>query len=280
MRKNRIVFIAVLAAVLIISLFTGCDTSAGTSGEVDALLDAAKEQLANLQGDMEDWKTKAEEYQKQIKELSAESGLTGATDKETAENIVKNYYETHTYSKADLFVCADMAMDVWNMLQAQGISAVIQIGDVEKAVMNMQDSGHAWVIAEVAPGEKLALETTNGRSVSRTENPLYYTGWSFENPQNYKRFEQLKHEHNIRVAIFSSMIKDKEVVSSEYQAAVDAYNDLVDKYNAGQTTAEKVNEQLAVMKELEGRYNQLQNLLIEQEAAINKIPPEMALLTK
>ncbi|MFC1921325.1 hypothetical protein ACFLYQ_06350, partial [Chloroflexota bacterium] len=199
---------------------------------------------------------------------------------ETAINIVEQYHETHTYSKTDLFVCADMAMDVWNMLQAQGIDAVIQIGDVEKAVTNMQDSGHAWILAEVAPGQNLALETTSGKTVSRTENPLYYAGWSFENPSEYKRFEELKYEHNIRVEIYNSLAAHQQQVATDYNASVDDYNSIVDQYNAEEASMEELNDKKAIMKELEGRYNQLVILIAEQQQAIDAIPPQMQALAQ
>ena len=281
MRKNRVMFISILVAMLILSLVTGCTTSTGTSGEGDnALLESAKEQIANLQDEIEEWKVKAEEFQQKIQEISAESELVGDTDEETAMNIVEQYHETHTYSKADLFVCADMAMDVWNMLQAQGISAVIQIGDIEKAIINMQDSSHAWVLARVSSGQDLALETTSGKAVKRTENPLYYTGWSFASPAKYKEFEQLKHEHNIRVEIYNSLAAKQEQIAKEYNAAVDEYNSLVDKYNSGQVSIEELNDKKAVMKELEGAYNQLVILLAEQQAKLDEIPPKMQSLVQ
>lgn len=281
MRKSKTVLIAVLSLVLVLGLLAGCGGSTGTSGGGDnALLDEAKEQITNLQDEIEEWKDKAEEFQQKVQEVAAESELVGDTDEETAMNIVEQYHETHTYSKTDLFVCADMAMDVWNMLQAQGINAVIQIGDVEKAVVNMQDSGHAWVLAEVAPGQELALETTNGKAVKRSENPLYYAGWSFENPQEYKRFEELKYEHNIRVDIYNSLAAAQEQVAKDYNASVDTYNGIVDQYNAGQASMEELNEKKESMKELEGRYNQLVILIAEQQQAIDAIPPEMTKLAQ
>lgn len=281
MKKKRTVFIPVLAAILVVSLLTGCSTSTGTSGGGDnTLLDEAKDQIANLQDEIEEWKDKAAEFQQKVQEVAAESELVGDTDEETAINIIEQYHETHTYSKTDLFVCADMAMDVWNMLQAQGIDAVIQIGDVEKAITEMQDSGHAWVLAEVAPGQELALETTNGNVVQRSENPLYYAGWSFENPAEYKRFEELKYEHNIRVEIYNSLAAEQQEVALEYNAAVDTYNSVVDQYNAGGVSIDELNNKKAVMKELEGRYNQLVDLIAEQQQAINAIPPEMIKLAQ
>ena len=284
MRYSRYIFL--MAAIL--ALAAGC--SPANSGGDSGLLDAARQQIESLQGQVNEWKAKAEEFQQQVKELSAQAELTGATDRETAENIVRRYHETHTYSKTDLFVCADMAKDVWNMLQTKGINAVIQIGGSEKAVTQMQDSDHAWVLAEVAPGEMLALETTNGHSVEKSENPLYYTGWSFENPQEYDEFEKLKHEHNIRVEVYNSLAEERNNLLPQYQQAAARHQSLVDEFNskyAGQAMSdpamalyEQITAQLGVVKELEGRINQIDAMLGEQQAALEQIPPKMQALAQ
>ena len=41
-------------------------------------------------------------------------------------------HATHTYSEADLFVCADIAVNVWNMVKIKGINARIAAGNVNK----------------------------------------------------------------------------------------------------------------------------------------------------
>ncbi|MFC2070240.1 hypothetical protein ACFLTB_03590 [Chloroflexota bacterium] len=278
MLKDRIILISIISVALVVSLFMGC--GAAPAGSDNAELEAAREQIEELENQLSDAQAKIATLQQQILDLGAESELAGDTPEETAKNIIEQYHETHTYSRTDLFVCADMAMGVWNMLQAQGIDAVIQIGDIQKAVVNMQDSGHAWVLAEVAPGQNLALETTNGQVVTRSENPLYYAGWSFDNPAEYKRFEELKYEHNIRVEVYNSLVEDNNQVVSDYNAAVDAYNSMADRYDSGQATTEQVNEKMAVMEELKGRQNQLQLLIAEQQQELDKIPPQMQSLAQ
>ncbi|GAI88828.1 unnamed protein product, partial [marine sediment metagenome] len=139
------------------------------------------------------------ELQREIRGLKEQYEIVGETPAETAENIVKWYHETHIYSKYDFFVCSDMALDVWNMLKAQKIDALINIGNVEMGAENITEADHAWVLAETSPGKYLALETTGGYAVS--DNPLYYKGWSFDNPAEYKRFVELKHEYDFRASL-------------------------------------------------------------------------------
>jgi len=289
MSRNKILLISAVAAALLLSLVNGCGASPGISGGDGAELEAARELIDNLEEELSDSQGKVDDLMQQIKEVVAESELVGKTDADTARNVVEQYHETHTYSMTDLFVCADMAMDVWNMLQAQGIDAVIKIGDVEKAVLEMQDANHAWVVAEVGPGELLALETTNGQAVARSENPLYYAGWAFDSPAEYKKFEELKYEHNIRVDEYNSMIEEAEDVYQSYQAAFSEYQELVDEFNStygGMVSEEslplydEMNNQRAAKAELEGRYNQLQELITEQQQELEKIVPQMESLAQ
>ena len=77
--------------------------------------EAAQEMIKNLEKQLSEAQDEAGTLLQQVMELGEESGLAGDTPEETAVNIVEQYHQTHTYSMTDLFVCADMAMDVWNM---------------------------------------------------------------------------------------------------------------------------------------------------------------------
>ncbi|MFC1991738.1 hypothetical protein ACFLVC_03330 [Chloroflexota bacterium] len=301
MFKNKALILAIIAALLPV-LLAGCGVSPEANGGTGADVKASQEQVATLQtelkasqGEVTALQTELEasqgqvtDLQKQVMELAAESELVGETPTETAKNIIQLYHETHSYSKWDLFVCADMAMDVWNMLQAQGISAVIKIGSVDKAILNMEDSGHAWVLAEISPGNYLALETTNGQVVLRAENPLYYGGWSFENPREYKRFEELKYEHNVRVSLMNQWIEYYQDANEEYDRVYSSYQELIDEFNSkyagqpyseeSQSLTDEMNAQLAVVKELEGRGTQLDILMDEQQQELEKIGTQMQAL--
>ena len=116
------------------------------------------------------------------------------------KEIVENYNKEHTYIGDDIFDCEKMAMDVWDIVETKGINAVIQVGNVDKKVIKIEDANHAWVLAEVAPEDWIALETTGGYLVCENEafcavnNPLYYQGWSFENPKELNEaYEKLMH---------------------------------------------------------------------------------------
>ena len=168
-------------AIMLVCLFTGCGVSREKYDSVKSQLSASQAQVIDLQNE--------------IRELKEQYEIVGETPAETAENIVKRYCETHIYTKYDFFVCSDMALDVWNMLKTQDIKALIQIGNVDIGVESIAEANHAWVLAECYPGQYLALETTGGYIVK--DDPLYYRGWSFDNPREYKRFVELMKEYNI-----------------------------------------------------------------------------------
>ncbi len=207
-----------------------------------AQLKASQAEVARLQG--------------QVSGLKEQYELVGKTPAETAGKIVEYYHKTHIYSEYDYYVCSDMASDVWNMLKTQGIPAKIAVGDIDTPVSDIIQPDHAWVLAEVSPGNYLALETTGGFTVPRSTNPLYYRGWSFASPADLKSHNQLISEYNTRVGIMNQIVaQDREVVAKHNQAT-------------DPTTADKlraVHDKLVeIMKQQE---NELNNTLAE----INKL---------
>jgi hypothetical protein len=110
-------------------------------------------------------------------------------------DIVSDYYRNHTYVDGGVFVCGDMACDVWNMVKTKGIEAKISVGNVDTEISSLRDANHAWVLAELSPGKWLALETTAGRVVYESENARYYHGWLLASP---KEFKDLNYVHRQR----------------------------------------------------------------------------------
>lgn len=190
---------------------------------------------------------------------------------QVCEQIATEYYRSHTYDENDIYDCDNMAQDVWNMLKAKGINARIAVGDFKpgnksrieenKSVRVTQDSGnsglvntydyscketgqlnskmidnltHSWVLAEVSPGNWLAVECTGGYVVRSEEDAKYYSGLTFSNPRNYRSFldlysnwkKQIKDYENelsnfnkLRVrydnANYSDQVATKKVIETE-----------------------------------------------------------------
>jgi hypothetical protein len=163
------------------------DTSA------DDALKAAQAQVADLE--------------RQLANLKAQYEFEGGSTADIVAKIAANYHATHVYSTFDMFICSDMASEVWNMLKTQGISSVIVIGNKDAQITDILLSNHAWVLADIGSGEKLAVETTAGTVVPRNQNANYYHGWSFSSPTDLKANNDWIKEYNLRVG-FRNLLKD------------------------------------------------------------------------
>ena len=187
------------------------------------------------------------------------------------QEILTLYRLTHTYSQEDFFVCADMAIDVWNMAKTKGFTVMIAAGNPDDGKATPQKFNHAWVVAEVAPATWLAMETTAGKVVSGQENANYYRGHFFDNPRTFKaylderrggnqqitevreleeKFTRMKGTHDAeREALgklndeFTIQCAEKRLASSKFKRCSEMQQTLLSKIAQG--------------KELEGRLKQL-----------------------
>lgn len=266
----KLILLLVTSVILLSAVLVGCQAGGGISQEiydqVNAQLKEAQEMYAEAQGKLADLEaekaaieSELQAARDQITELQGQVGdltLKGATPAETAEKIVAYYHETHVYSTWDLFICSDMSAEIWNMLKAQGINAVIAVGDIDNAISDIVLSDHAWVLAEVAPGGYLALETTGGYVVPPAENALYYRGWSFDSPAKLKAHNQLIREYNTRVAIHNDIVaEDKEIIAAHNQATNQATADKLKAVH--DKLVELIEQQRAVLNSIEAEINKL-----------------------
>ena len=270
---NRLVIMVVIILSLIL---VGCSTVGGGIPQaeydrVNAQLSDAQARITELQKELqtqisesveqsgivnaglETSEAKIAELQNQIISLQEQYELVGGTPAETAENIIEYYHQTHVYSTWDMFVCSDMSSEVWNMLKAQGINSIVVIGNIDNAVGDIIQSDHAWVMAEVASGKYLALETTAGYAVPKSQNQLYYRGWYFDSPSEIKNYNQLIWEYNTRVDIHNQIVAEDSKVVEELSRVTN------------QNTAEK----------LEAVHDKLSELIKAEQAEMSRIKSEI-----
>ncbi len=221
---NKKILLTLIAFLLLLStIFTGCQSSTGVSqADYDLVMNQLTEAQSNLAAlklsksdvdfQLADAQAEVASLEAQLITLQAQYDLTGATPAETAAKIVSYYRETHVYSSDDLFVCSDMAAEVWNMLKAAGIDSLVVVGRIDASISDILDSNHAWVLAEVGSGQYLALETTGGFTVSAAENPLYYHGWSFDSTAGLENYHDYTVEYNLRVGF-------RNLLANEYNSS-------------------------------------------------------------
>ncbi|BBD09464.1 hypothetical protein [Desulfovibrio ferrophilus] len=110
------------------------------------------------------------------------------------QDILTDYRKNHTYMGNDLYMCADMAMDVWNIVRTKGFNAKLAGGNPDRDIMAsttsyLEGMSHAWVMAQVSPKDWIAMECTGGFLVPKKEKPLYYSSAIFfSNPAELKTF--------------------------------------------------------------------------------------------
>jgi hypothetical protein len=243
---NKSLILALLTLTIVFSLvLSSCQTgiSQAQYDQVTAQLKDIQSKLTAAQGDLTKAQTdkaavdaQLKSAQSQISTLQSQvsqSSIVGATTAETAAKIVKNYHDTHVYSTWDMFVCSDMASEVWNMLKAQNISAVVVVGNKDALITDILQSNHAWVLATVGSGQYLALETTGGYAVKKTENPFYYRGWSFSSPGDLKGHNDWIKEYNLRVGFRNQL--NSEVTKAASSGNSVLYNKLVELRTAQET---------------------------------------------
>lgn len=247
---RRMLFSVIISVFLVSFILTGCQSTGISQDTYDRLksqydevvnkyealtseTEATQTEIPGISEEMETALAENAELQKQIDELVDKYVLEGATPAETAENVVRYYHETHVYDATDMFVCADMAAEVWNMLKAQGISALITVGNLGRQITDITKCTHSWVLAEIGPGEYLALEATGGVVKPRGTNPEYYRGWTFDTPAAEKDWQRLAREFNTRLEIFNYINSEANKADIEYNNAVNIYNQLAEGGSGG-----------------------------------------------
>lgn len=143
---------------------------------------------------------------------------------EESKNIAEEYHKTHTYIGNDIFVCYDMASDVWNILETKGINANIVIGNIESLSGKSSGLTHAWVMAETTPGFWTAVESTGGIIVRN--NTDYYSGYGFPSPLKLKEYNKLIDQYNSQYIL--------------YKDSITQYNWLVSRVNAERDPSTKI----------------------------------------
>jgi hypothetical protein len=270
--KMKVILPIIITLLVVLVSINGCQSSGISANEYNDVIDqlqAANDQISELwtektdlesaketvEDDLEDALATISELQVQISGMVGQSDLTGENTLETVINIIEYYHDTHMYSKSDLFVCSDMSMEVWNMLQARGIKALIVVGDIETLIDDILLSTHAWVLAEIEENRYLALETTGGYVVYNSENDLYYKGWYFKNPADMKSYNELVKEYNVRVSIINQIIVEDQAVVDEHNsttnpteaAKLKAIHEMLDKLITSQEA-----DLIAIEEEING----------------------------
>ena len=185
------------------------------------------------------------------------------------KNIIEKYHQDHTYSKKDLFVCSDMAIDVWNILKSKGFDVKIKIGNINNSTinekLNFTQYNHAWIMIRIK-NNLYALETTRGIIATKSQYPIYYKKTiEFNNPLEFKNYLDMIKKYNIQANTINNISNLCNNTYSNYIKEYSYYNSLVETWNkkySGKLTSkeadlfnEKLNKQKIITKEKENIHN-------------------------
>jgi hypothetical protein len=187
------------------------------------------------------------------------------------KGIVEEYHQTHTYSQPDFFVCSDMAIDVWNMVKSKGINAQIEVGNIDNPNVNFTEYNHAWVLAEVEPLTWLALETTGGYVVYNNTNYLYYRGFSFSTPAQFKSYLDVLKEYNNQLELINKTQGEYNQCTKDYETLRLNYNQ---NYVGRPVTTEGIQARDQVAEKL-GECNALSSQTTEEAQSLSNIISEL-----
>lgn len=148
---------------------------------------------------------------------------------EELENLVAEYYRKHEYSKEDLFVCTDMALDLWDQLKAKKIPAYIVIGSLEKRYPMEEEFNHAWVVAEPISGKYVAMDPTSGEVNLTSER--YYHGFYFDNPKNLKEYTDSIEDYKNQANVVARIVDRYNERWYDYSTRLNELNNDIDTYN-------------------------------------------------
>jgi hypothetical protein len=183
--------------------------------------------------------------------------------------IVEDYHKIHSYNLDDYFICADMAQDVWNIVDTRGMRALLVAGNIKNPAAGWKEYNHSWVIVETAPRQWVALETTGGFLVYKNNNPNYYRGIFFENPRELKNNMDLRRDYNNGIVRYETMVNQYTAKKSEYNTEQNYYRSLADSYNndyAGKDlTPAEYNESVKIKNSLDSEEMKLVRVKAEMD---------------
>jgi hypothetical protein len=202
------------------------------------------------------------------------------------KSIVEQYHGMHPYIPG-FYVCTNMAEDVWSIVEMNGIPAKIAAGDVQNPNVTVYKYNHAWVLAEYAPGEWMAMETTGGFLVPH--DPAYYRGIFFANMADFKSYIALTQNNNDEIALIENITSQYNAKRAEVDADAATLDAEVNTYNGGyagqalspgqyqvgQNLINQIRTQKQIVTQANDELNQLGGNLTADERVLTGIQSEI-----
>ena len=118
-------------------------------------------------------------------------GLDDGLLLQTVESINQSFNENHPYIPGETD-CNNMAVDIWNMLAAKGITSVIACGNLSLTNETFEKCNHAWLVIFDNQGASYAVACTIGEVYHRDdvqdypELAQYWEGFFYTKPSDLR----------------------------------------------------------------------------------------------
>jgi hypothetical protein len=189
------------------------------------------------------------------------------------EQIVEDFHKTNAISGiSDICSHARLAQDLWGLVNAKGVRALLVGGDADNPAADWTNYDRTWVVAEVLPGQWVALDATMGTLVYRQDNPLYYTGIIFENPADMQTWIRLRPVYFTQLKKVETIRQQRNATMEEYASELRDYNELLADYNNNYANRLLLPQEYPALQVLKSR-------LAAKPAKLKKIKDELDQLT-
>ena len=202
---NQVAILLVLIILPIISLMAGCKGQSPNAAPVEE--PDAKPALAKARDNFEVEFAKQQEEARELKNQFATHQAATRTvsirelnvypqywNLDWTNNVLRSmvssvhtsYFETHTYTlgEDDLY---DMVIDIWNMLEAEGIISYIVCGNHYMQYESFQQCNYAWLlIYGRTTSYALDCETGTVRSQRWGRSSEYWEGYIYTHPDDLR----------------------------------------------------------------------------------------------
>jgi len=139
----------------------------------------------NLTGFVASQLTGQQTVSSEASQLSTEEGLAA---------FLENYSSTHYQSVESMSDIGYSCLILADALKTEGFPAEIAIGNVKGTSDDIVRFDDAWIVINVEDNPT-AIDAQYNRIITEHENQLFYKGYSFSNPDDFREYTRLKNEH-------------------------------------------------------------------------------------
>jgi len=255
---KKLVFLIVIVAVAALFLAYGQDITGLITGQPSQPSGQPADQPAGNETDAGNLtgETSVYEIRTFLKDYASSHDAGSGTGSSPGTDTGSSDFSSITYS----------CLQLQDALVSAGIETDIVLGSIETAKNtepneilpeNFTMLNRAWLMLMAGPTGRLAVETDGFRIMDEDSSPLYYEGYSFSDPADFREYLSLLDDYESAAADAEGMQAELNQCFAELGIMIDEYNRLY----GGRPMTDKSAEEQAMVFERRGRCNAISELL-------------------